>query len=45
MIIAVPATEVARSIEILTAQGENAWHIGEIADMQAGQEQVIINKG
>ena len=45
MIIVVPANEVAQSIEILTAQGENAWHIGEIANMQAGQEQVIINKG
>ena len=45
MIIVVPADEVANSIEILNAQGENAWHIGEIADLQAGQEQVIINKG
>ncbi|AZQ84715.1 phosphoribosylformylglycinamidine cyclo-ligase [Colwellia sp. Arc7-635] len=45
MIIVVPADAVAQSIEILTAQGENAWHIGAIADMQAGQEQVIINKG
>ena len=45
MIIVVPADAVAQSIEILNAQGENAWHIGAIADMQAGQEQVIINKG
>ena len=45
MIIVVPADAVAQSIEILTAHGENAWHIGEIADLQAGQEQVIINKG
>ena len=45
MIIVVPAAQLTQSIDILTAQGENAWHIGEIADMQAGQEQVIINKG
>ena len=45
MIIVVPADAVAQSIDILTAHGENAWHIGEIADLQAGQEQVIINKG
>lgn len=45
MIIVVPADAVAQSIEILTAHGENAWHIGEIADLEAGQEQVIINKG
>ena len=45
MIIVVPADEVEKSIEILSAQGENAWHIGAIADLQADQEQVIINKG
>jgi phosphoribosylformylglycinamidine cyclo-ligase len=45
MIIVVPAADLAKSIEILSAHGENAWHIGEIADMQAGAEQVVINKG
>ncbi len=45
MIIAVPADKVEQSLEILTANGENAWHIGEIAEMQTGQEQVIINQG
>jgi len=45
MIIVVPADSVAQSLEILKANGENAWHIGEIADMQAGAEQVVINKG
>jgi phosphoribosylformylglycinamidine cyclo-ligase len=45
MIIVVPADGLAQSLEILTAHGENAWHIGEIADMQAGAEQVVINKG
>ncbi|NQZ89192.1 MAG: phosphoribosylformylglycinamidine cyclo-ligase [Colwellia sp.] len=45
MIIVVPADSLAQSLEILTAHGENAWHIGEIADMQADAEQVVINKG
>jgi len=45
MIIVVPADSLAQSLEILTANGENAWHIGEIADMEAGSEQVVINKG
>jgi phosphoribosylformylglycinamidine cyclo-ligase len=42
MIIAVPANKVAQSIEILTAHGENAWHIGEIADKAQDEEQVIF---
>ncbi len=45
MIIVVPADSVAQSLEILKANGEDAWHIGEIADMKAGAEQVVINKG
>ena len=45
MIIVVPADSLAKSLEILTAHGENAWHIGEIADMKADSEQVVINKG
>jgi phosphoribosylformylglycinamidine cyclo-ligase len=45
MIIVVPADSLAQSLEILTAHGENAWHIGEIADMKADSEQVVINKG
>jgi phosphoribosylformylglycinamidine cyclo-ligase len=43
MIIVVPADRVARSLEILKAHGENAWHIGEIANLPAGEEQVLIN--
>ncbi|WP_057831792.1 phosphoribosylformylglycinamidine cyclo-ligase [Colwellia sp. TT2012] len=43
MIIVVPADKVAQSIEVLTAHGENAWHIGEIADKADGEEQVIFN--
>jgi phosphoribosylformylglycinamidine cyclo-ligase len=45
MIIVVPADSLAKSLEILAAHGENAWHIGEIADMKADSEQVVINKG
>ena len=42
MVIVVPADKVAESIEILTAHGENAWHIGEIADLANGEEQVVF---
>ena len=42
MIIVVPADKVADSIEVLTAHGENAWHIGAIADMAEGEEQVVF---
>jgi len=45
MIIVVPAEELTKSIEILESNGEKAWHIGAIADLPAGEEQVIINKG
>lgn len=45
MIIVVPADALAQSIEILTNNGEKAWHIGEITDLPVGEEQVIINKG
>ena len=43
MIIVVPADQVAKSLEILTAHGEKAWHIGAIAQLQDGAEQVVIN--
>ncbi|TWX67809.1 phosphoribosylformylglycinamidine cyclo-ligase [Colwellia demingiae] len=42
MVIVVPADKVAQSIEILTAHGENAWHIGEIADKADGEEPVVF---
>jgi phosphoribosylformylglycinamidine cyclo-ligase len=45
MIIVVPAEHLAKSIELLSTQGENAWHLGEIALMKDGDEQVVINKG
>ena len=44
MVIAVPADKLEQSIEILKANGENAWHIGEIAPLAEGQEQVVMNK-
>ena len=31
-----------QSLEILKAQGEDAWHIGEIQAASAGEEQVEI---
>ncbi|TYK66172.1 phosphoribosylformylglycinamidine cyclo-ligase [Colwellia echini] len=42
MVIVVPADKVEQSIEILTAHGEKAWHIGEIADLPADAEQVVF---
>lgn len=42
MVIVVPADKVAQSIEVLTAHGENAWHIGEIADKADGEESVVF---
>lgn len=43
MIIVVPADKVAESIEVLTAHGENAWHIGAIADKADSEEQVVFS--
>ncbi|KZN28407.1 phosphoribosylaminoimidazole synthetase [Pseudoalteromonas luteoviolacea S2607] len=45
MILVVPAEKLEQSLEILTAQGENAWHIGEIQDAVEGEEQVEILGG
>ncbi|MBD1582448.1 phosphoribosylformylglycinamidine cyclo-ligase [Pseudoalteromonas sp. S16_S37] len=45
MILVVPADKLEQSLEILTAQGENAWHIGEIQNANAGEEQVEIIGG
>ncbi|CAH9051572.1 Phosphoribosylformylglycinamidine cyclo-ligase [Pseudoalteromonas holothuriae] len=45
MILVVPADKLAQSLEILSAQGEQAWHIGEIQDSAAGEEQVEIVGG
>lgn len=42
MIIAVPAEQVEQSLAILADHGERAWHIGEIAELTSGEEQVVI---
>ena len=42
MIIAVPADKVELSIEVLNANGEKAWHIGEIIEKPNNQEQVVF---
>lgn len=44
MIIVVPEDKVEKSLAILTEQGENAWHIGEISDKYDDAEQVVISK-
>ena len=45
MILVVPADKLAQSLDVLNAQGEQAWHIGEIQDANAGEEQVEIVAG
>ncbi len=42
MVIAVPAEQADKAIEILTAQGENAWLIGSLAEAAEGEAQVEI---
>ncbi|MCW7548539.1 phosphoribosylformylglycinamidine cyclo-ligase [Photorhabdus sp. APURE] len=42
MVIALPPTAVEQAIELLTAAGEKAWHIGTIATLKEGEQQVII---
>ncbi len=44
MVIVVPADKLAQSIDILNANGENAWHIGAIADLAQGEEQVVMSE-
>ncbi len=43
MILVVPQDKLAQSLEILKANGENAWHIGAIEAGKVGEEQVQIN--
>ncbi|WDD97288.1 phosphoribosylformylglycinamidine cyclo-ligase [Thalassomonas actiniarum] len=45
MIIAVPSDKLEASLDILKAQGENAWHIGAIDNAAADEEQVEMNEG
>ncbi|OLQ75048.1 phosphoribosylformylglycinamidine cyclo-ligase [Photobacterium proteolyticum] len=42
LVIALPQTQAEQAIDILKAEGENAWLLGEIADADAGEEQVEI---
>ncbi|KMW74280.1 phosphoribosylaminoimidazole synthetase [Photorhabdus luminescens subsp. luminescens] len=45
MVIALPPTAVEQAIELLTAAGEKAWHIGTIATiatLKEGEQQVVI---
>lgn len=45
MVLVVPADELENSLNILKDVGENAWHLGEIQDAVAGEEQVEIVGG
>jgi phosphoribosylformylglycinamidine cyclo-ligase len=45
MVLVVPADELENSLNILKDLGENAWHLGEIQDAVAGEEQVEIIGG
>ncbi|MCG7586526.1 phosphoribosylformylglycinamidine cyclo-ligase [Photobacterium sp. OFAV2-7] len=42
LVIALPQEQAEQAIEILKAEGESAWLLGEIADAKAGEEQVEI---
>jgi phosphoribosylformylglycinamidine cyclo-ligase len=43
LIVALPKDQADSAVELLKAEGENAWIIGEIADAAQGEEQVVIN--
>jgi phosphoribosylformylglycinamidine cyclo-ligase len=45
MVLVVPADQLDNSLNILKDLGENAWHLGEIQDAVAGEEQVEIIGG
>ena len=42
LVVALPKDQVDAAVELLAAEGENAWVIGEIANAGAGEEQVEI---
>lgn len=42
IIIALPQSEVNAALALLTSLGENAWQIGSIGQLPAGEEQVVI---
>ena len=43
LVVALPKDQADAAVELLKAEGENAWVIGEIANAEAGEEQVEIN--
>lgn len=43
MIIAVPAEQLDAALSLLRAEGENAWHLGEIQTATADEKQVYIS--
>ncbi|MGK0516635.1 MAG: phosphoribosylformylglycinamidine cyclo-ligase, partial [Gammaproteobacteria bacterium] len=45
MVLVVPADKLEQSLTMLKDLGENAWHLGEIQDAAAGEEQVEIVGG
>jgi len=45
MMLVVPADQLDNSLNILKDLGENVWHLGEIQDAVAGEEQVEIVGG
>ncbi|MGF7452895.1 phosphoribosylformylglycinamidine cyclo-ligase [Pasteurella bettyae] len=42
MVIALPQTDVEKALVLLRASGEEAWVIGQVECLQAGEQQVII---
>jgi len=42
MVIVVDQADLSRSLELLKAAGEEAWHLGSIDSVTAGGEQVDI---
>ena len=42
LVVALPKEQAEAAVELLKAEGENAWVIGEIANAEAGEEQVEI---
>ena len=43
LIVALPQDQAQAAVELLNAEGENAWIIGQVAIAEAGEEQVEIN--
>ncbi len=43
LIVALPQEQAQAAVDLLTAEGENAWIIGRIDSATEGEEQVEIN--